>query len=80
MLGMAVACLGLVIVAHYHASISSLITKCEIDNTLLRMTQITASDYSIYFKLPADLFDYFKQNHSEKHESHLLAFKVMLES
>ena len=80
MVGMVVACLGLVMIAVYQASIKNLIINSPIDDTLLKITLVTADDYSIQATLPPELFDYFQERHKETFESHLTAFKMMLES
>ena len=67
-------------VFHFEMSMNCLQGKCLIDTTFLLMRQTTVSNYSVQCLLPIKFFEYFQSRHEETYESHLLAFKLMLES
>ena len=81
LVGMAMACIGLLMVVHFKASINRLKSHCLIDKASMPLLS-TVEDYSVKCMIPVPTFDYFRKVHKETPEgpSHLLAFKRMLES
>ena len=52
LVGMTVACIGLIIVALFYSGISRLLTISKIDNAFIYMNQITVDDYTITIDIP----------------------------
>ena len=81
LVGMLAACLGLLMIAHFQASISRLQGKFRIDKAIMPLQQSTVDNYSAYCTFPVSLYEYWRNNYQENSisPSRLLAFKRMLE-